>query len=179
MSAVKTSSEFICVKGTSKHASLFKVRGAPLVVITDPDGEEIHRASILEGESQLVAAWDAALKKYAGRPVSWGAEVQRDAAGKKVLVVAFDDEKGEGLKVFEDRMLAKYHDKCQFVKMPFVKDGEAAKRWSVTQAPTVFLCDPAKENSEKYPLEKLVGKKSPASIKAALLRAIRKVESAK
>lgn len=153
------------------------MKGAPLVVITDPDGEEILRSSIMDGEAQLAAAWEAALKKYASRPISWKDSAVSDS--KKLLVVTFDDGKGEAAKALEDRMLVKLHDRCEFVKLAYEKEGENAKKWNVAQAPTIVLCDSSRENPERNPIEKLAGKKSPASIKAALLRALRKVEDKK
>jgi len=167
------------VKGTQKLANHFKVKGAPLVVITDPDGAELARAPIAAGESALLAAWDAALKKYADQPIRWESEVRSEAASKRLLVVGFDDEKGEALKALEDRQIVKLHGKCQFVKLAYEKDGAEAKKWGVTQAPTVILCDASKENPEKSPIEKLAGRKSAPALKAALQKAILKVESRK
>jgi hypothetical protein len=140
---------------------------------------ELARAPIGTGESALLAAWEAALKKYADQPVRWENEIPASSSSKRLLVVAFDDEKGEGLKELEDRQVAKLHERCLFVRLPYEKNGADAKKWGVTQAPTVILCDPAKENPEKNPLEKLSGKKSAAALKAALQKALLKIEARK
>jgi hypothetical protein len=175
----KPSADFICVKGTQKLANQYKVKGAPLVVIVDPDGAELVRAPIGTGESALLAAWDQALKKYAPREISWSSEPPPAGGGKPLLVVGFDDARGEGLKVLEDRMIAKYHDKCAFVKLPYEKDGDAAKRWGVSSAPAIILCDAKKENPEKSPIEKLTGPKAPAALRVAILKALLKLEPRK
>jgi hypothetical protein len=176
--AVKKSGEFICVRGTQKHANQLHAKGAPLVLFTDADGDEVHRATFTSVEA-LTGAMEAALKKYANQPIAWAGEPKIEAGSKKVLVVGFDDEKGEALAVLEDRSLVKLHARCAFVKRPYEKDGEAAKKWGVTGAPTLLLCDASKEAPEKNVLEKLTGKKSPFVLKAALLKALRKIEAGK
>ena len=143
------------------------------MVFTDPDGDEILRATFLDPRS-LENAMKAALEKYRDRPVSWKGEV--GPTSKKLLVVGFDDEAGQGLKVLEDRWIVKFHDRCEFVRLPARKDGEDAKKWGVTSFPALVLCDPSQESPEKSPIEKLVGKKSTAAVKFAIQRALAKVE---
>lgn len=172
----KKGEEIILVKGTQKLADQYKVKSPPSIVVVDPEGQEIHRASFRDART-LDAALEAALKKYSNAPVPWTSELKAGAG--KLLVVGFDDEKGEGLKVLEDRTLVLYHGKCTFVKFPYEKEGELARKWGVHQAPTIYLCDPSKENPERNPLEKLSGKKSPREAKAALLKALRKLEEKK
>jgi len=101
------------------------------------------------------------------------------ASEKKLLVVGFDDEKGESLKLLEDRRIAKYHGRMTFVKIAYEKGGEAAKKWGVSSVPSVYLCDGTKENPEKNVLEKLAGKKNEAAIKAAVQRALLKLDARK
>ena len=76
-----------------------------------------------------------------------------------------------GLKVLEDRTLVKYHANCEFVKLPYEKDGEAAKKWGVTQVPAILVCDPMERV-----LERLAGKKQPIEVKAAILKAVHKAD---
>jgi hypothetical protein len=168
---VKKSAGFHCVRGTQAWANRFKVDRVPMVVVADADGDEIHRATFGD-EASLAGAMDAALAKYAPKPVSWSSEPPASADGRKLLVVGFDDEKGEALKVLEDRTIVKYHASCTFVKLAFEKDGEAAKKWGVTSAPAIVLCDPSKESV----LERLTGKKTPLSLKAAFQRALARVK---
>src|ERR1051326_4279398 len=125
-SSVRKSAQFVCARGSQKVANQYHIKGAPVVLFTDPDGDELHRASFTD-ESALHRAMDAALGKYQNKPVSWKSEVST-ASSKKLLIVGFDDETGEGLKVLEDKMLVKFHEKCDFVKLPSQKDGEAAKK---------------------------------------------------
>jgi len=145
----------------------------PAVLFTDADGEEIHRSTFLD-QNSLENAMKAALEKYRNRPVSWKSEAV--ATSKKLLVVGFDDEAGEALKVLEDRSIVKFHDRCEFVRLPAKKDGEEAKKWGVSTFPALVLCDPSQESPEKSPIERLIGKKSTGTVKLAIQRALAKVE---
>jgi hypothetical protein len=146
-------------------------------IFLDADGDEIYRSGFTDGGS-LDRAMTTAVQKYSPREVAWGSEVP-SVSGKSLVIVAFDDEKGESLKAFDDRTLVKYQDRIEFVKLPFKKDGDAAKRWGVTQAPAIILSDGSKEAPERNAIEKLAGKKSPAMLKAAIQRALSKIESKK
>ena len=117
---------------------------------------------------------EKALTLYVPRPVSWKTET--GASAKKLLIVGFEGSEGDALKVLEDRTLAKYHEACEFVKLPFVKDSPEAKKWGVSSAPAIVIADASSEAPEKSPLDKLTGKKSPAALKAALLHALAKAD---
>ena len=56
-----------------------------------------------------------ALQKYAPRGVPWRSDIAATPGGKQLLIVGFDDEKGETLKAFEDKTLVKYHERIEFV----------------------------------------------------------------
>lgn len=163
---------FLWVRGDQTLANKFKVQGAPMVLFTDGDGDIIHRASIPTPEALFEAMMAVHKEKYVNAPISWGDVVRTGPIQKKLLVVGFEGEKGDGLAVLEDKTLVKYHARCEFVKLPFQKDGEDAKRWGVTQTPSVLICDPAERV-----LDRLVGKKQPPDIKAGLLRALKKLDS--
>lgn len=165
---------YIFVKGTQKLANQFNVKGAPAAVVVDPDGEELSRGSLAGGDAALAAVLERADAKYAPKPVSWAPEVST-SSGKKLLVVAFETE-GDTLKGFEDRMLAKYHEKLAFVKLPYEKGSELAKKWGVSSLPSIYLCDASKETPEKAVVEKLAGEKKPLALKLAIQKALFKVE---
>jgi len=177
-SSVKKSAQFVCARGSQKQANLYHVKSAPTVLFTDADGDELHRATFTD-ESTLASAMEAALKKYQNKPVSWKSDVATSSGSRKLLVVGFDDEAGEALKALEDRSIAKYHDRCEFVKLPPLKDGEAAKKWGVSSFPAIVLADGAQENPEKAPFERLTGKKSPAAVKAAIQKALARLDAKK
>lgn len=164
----------IFVKGTQKLANQFKIQGVPVALIVDPDGTQLARGPIAEGESALTALIDAAAAKYTSKPISWASDAAA-GAGKKLLVVGFETE-GETLKGFEDRMLAKFHGQIAFVKLPYEKDSETVRKWSVTTLPSVYICDASKEAPEKAILEKLTGAKKPLALKIAVQRALLKVD---
>jgi hypothetical protein len=167
---------FIYVKGTQKLANQHKAH-APLALIADPDGEEIVRAPLMTGAQALLSVLDRASALYVNKAISWssGFPAPVPSSEKELLVVGFDDEKGEMLKLLEDRRIAKYHDWMTCVKVVYRKDDEAAKKWGVTQAPTILICDSSKENPEKNVVEKLQGKKNEAELKAAIQRALLKL----
>src|SRR5579862_2683587 len=163
----------VCEK---KTAQLLRATKPPEAIILDADGDEVFRSGFSDAGG-LDGALSAALVRYGSREIHWVSEIPAVSGGKALLVVAFDDDKGESLKAFEDRGLVKYHDRIEFVKYPLRKDTEAARRWGVSQGPAFFICDAAKENPEKNALERLTGKKSPAALKSAIQKAFLKVES--
>lgn len=162
---------FLWVRGDQTLANRFKVRGAPMVVVTDADGDVIHRTSIADAEGLLTAMIHVLKEKYVDAPIAWGGVVRTGPIKKRLLVVGFDDGKGEGLRALEDKMLVKYHKLCEFVRLDAAKDADAAKKWGVKELPAVVICDPM----EKL-LEKLAGKKTPADVKVALLKSLKKLD---
>jgi hypothetical protein len=163
----------VCEK---KTAQTVKATKPPEAIFVDADGDELYRSGFIDAGT-LERAMVAALQRYSPREISWAGEIPGTSGGKQLLIVGFDDDKGESLKAFEDKTLVKYHDRIEFVRLPFKKDTEAAKKWGVTQAPALFICDATKESPEKNALEKLTGRKNPAAIKIAILKALAKVES--
>ena len=162
---------FLWVRGDQTLANRFKVTGAPAVIFTDSDGDVIHKASIPTPEALFDAMMAVHKEKFVNVPISWGDVVRTGPIKKKLLVVGFDGEKADGLTVLEDKTLVKFHARCEFVKLPYQKDGEQAKRWGVTQTPAILICDPAEQV-----LERLAGKKQPMEVKVGLLKALRKVD---
>ena len=167
------------MKGTQKLANQYQIKGSPVVLIVDSDGDELVRAPLATGTAALNSALDQASAKYANKEISWGSDVPAASSDKKLLIVGFDDEKGETLKLFEDRRIAKYHGRMTFVKLAYEKNGEAAKKWGVTQAPTIVISDGSKESPEKSVIEKLSGKRNETSLKAAIQRALLKLDARK
>ena len=169
----KRANDFIFVKGTQKLANQFNIKGSPAALVVDPDGAELARGPLAAGEPALTALLDKANAKYAPKAVDWASDVS--TSSKPLLVVGFETE-GDTLKGFEDRMLAKYHDKMTFVKLPYEKNSELAKKWQVSTLPSVYICDASKEAPEKAVLEKLTGAKKPVALKLAVQKALFKVE---
>lgn len=165
----------VCEK---KTAQLVRATKPPEAIIIDGDGDEIYRSGFSDVAS-LELALAGALQRFVPREIHWAGDVSPNPGGKSLLVVGFDDEKGDALKAFEDRTLVKYQDRIEFVRYPLKKDGEASKRWGVTQGPAIFICDAARESPEKNPLEKLSGKKSASALKAAIQKALVRAEPKK
>jgi hypothetical protein len=162
---------FLWVRGDQALATKLKIQGAPMVLFTDSDGDVIHKASIPTPEALFDAMMSVQKEKYVNAPISWGDIVRTGPIKKRLLVVAFDDEKSDGLSALEDRSVVKYHSKCEFVKLTYQKDSDEAKKWGVTQTPAILICDPA-----EHVLERLVGKKLPLEVKASLQKALRKLD---
>ncbi len=122
---------------------------------------------------------ETAASKYSDQPVSWKTEFTAEPGSKKLLVVGFDDEKEGGLKALEDKSLVKFRDRLVFLKQPYEKNGDAVNKWKVIQAPSIVLADASKETPEKDPFERLSGKKTPAALKQAIQKALKKLDSGK
>jgi hypothetical protein len=170
-SVVKRKDLFIWVRGDQQLANQFKIKGAPMAVITDPDGDVIHRAPFVDAEGLLTAMIAVLKEKFVNAPISWGSVVRTGPITKRLLVVGFDGPKGEGLKALEDKTLVKYHKQCEFVKLDGSKDPEAAKRWGVKELPAILICD-----AMEQVLERLQGPKSPAEVRSAILKSLKKLD---
>jgi len=171
---LKRKDPFLWVRGDQTLANSFKVAGAPIIIITDSDGDVIHKAPIASPEN-LYDAMNLVLKeKWIDVPVTWGDTVRTGPITKKLLIVGFDCDKGEALKSLGDKTLVKYHKNCEFVKLPYEKNSETSRKWSVDRNPTVVICDP----SERI-LEKVTGKINPLNVKAAMQKALAKLERSK
>ncbi len=168
---VKRRDPFLWVRGDQTRANAFKVQGAPAIVITDADGDVLLRATIATPENLFDAMQTTLKEKYVDAPVAWGDVVRTGPIQKKLLLIGFDSDKGDALKSLEDKTLVKYHKNCEFVKLPYEKGGETAKKWAVDKAPTIVICDA----SERI-LEKVSGKIAPCHLKAAILKAMAKVD---
>lgn len=168
---IKRREPFLWVRGDQALANSFKVQGAPMVVITDADGDVIHRAPIASPENLFDAMQLVLKEKYVDAPVAWGDVVRTGPIKKKLLVIGFDGDKGDALKSLEDKTLVKYHKSCEFVKLPYEKGGEAARKWTVDKSPSIVICDAA-----EHVLERLSGKLSPCQIKAAIVKAMSKLD---
>lgn len=165
----------VCEK---KTAQIVKADKPPEAIFIDADGDEIYRSAFIDGPS-LEKAMSAALQRYAPREIRWRSEMPPGPAPKQILVVGFDDDKAELLKTFEDRTLIKYLDRLEFVRLPMRKDPEIVKKWGLNLTPTVLLCDASKEAPEKFVLDRVTGKKNAVALKAALLKALAKLEPKK
>jgi thioredoxin-related protein len=168
---IKRRETFHWVRGDQALANRFKVQGAPAIVITDADGDVLHRASIASPENLYDAMQLVLQEKYVDTPVAWGDVVRTGPIKKKLLVIGVEGEEGEALKSLENKTLVKYHKICEFVKLAVRKGDEDARKFSVEKTPSVVICDPM----EKV-LERVSGKITPAQLKAAFVKALRKVE---
>lgn len=168
---VKRREPFLWVRGDQKLATAFKMQNAPGIVITDADGDVLHRAPIATPENLFDAMQSVLKEKFVDVPVVWGDVVRSGPIKKKLLVVGFEGDKPDALKGLEDKTLVKYHKSCEFVKLPWEKGGETAKKFGVEKAPAIVICDP----SEKV-LATVSGKLAACHIKAAIQRAMAKLE---
>ena len=140
-SVLKRRDQFLWVRGDQTIANRMKIRGAPMVRITDPEGDTLLDAPINGPEPLLVALIGVMKEKYVNKPVQWGGVVRSGPIRTSFLVVAFDADGGEALKLWEDRSLVKYHKMCDFVRLEAGKGGDLAKKWGVAEFPSYVICD--------------------------------------
>ena len=171
-SVVKRRDKFLWVRGDQTLANRMKIRGAPMVRITDPEGDTILDAPISGPEPLLVAMITVLKDKYIDKPVQWGSIVRTGPIKTSFLVVAFDTPGGEALKHWEDRSLVKYHKMCDFVRLEAAKGSDVARKWGVTDFPAFVICDAQEKVLEK------VAKKSldPLDLRASMAKAWKKLE---
>ena len=172
-SVLKRRDQFHWVRGDQILANKFKIRGAPMVRITDPEGDRLLDAPINGAEPLLVALVAVQKEKFVNQPVTWGGIVRSGPIRTSFLVVAFDAPGGEALKLWEDRSLVKYHKMIDFVRLEAPKGGEVAKKWDVAEFPTFVICD-----ARERVLERVAGKRADlAGLRLALRKSWRKLET--
>jgi len=168
---VKRRETFLWVRGDQTKATAFKVTGAPGIVVTDSDGDVLLRASIASPENLFDAMQKVLKEKWIDTPIAWGDVVRSGPIRTRLLVIGFDDEQGGALKSLEDKTLVKYHKHCEFVKLPYEKGGEIAKKWGVDKTPSIVICD-----AGERVLERLSGKLDPTHLKVGIQKAIAKLD---
>jgi hypothetical protein len=174
-SVLKRRDQFLWVRGDQTLATKMKIRGAPMVRITDPEGDTIVDAPINGPEPLLVAMVGVLKEKFVDKPVKWGSIIRTGPIRTSFLVVAFDAPDGEGLKLWEDRSLVKYHKMCDFVRLEAAKGSEIAKKFGVAEFPAFLICD-----AQERVLERVAGKKADtADLRLAVAKAWRKLENKK
>lgn len=175
-SVLKRKDKFFWVRGDQILANRMKIKGAPMVRISDPEGDSIVDAPISGAEPLLVAMIGVLKDKYVDKPVTWGNIVRTGPIKSSFLVVAFDAPGGEGPKVWEDRSLVKYHKMCDFVRLEAEKGSDLAKKWGVTEFPTFVICDAMEKILERVSDKKGV---DAADLRLAMAKAWRKLEGKK
>ncbi len=167
-----------------KTATEIKPSTPPEILFYDCDGELISRNPVTDAAS-VENAMKGALTKYSNKEITWQQYDERSIEGAKdsgkLVVLSFVNDKDESLatlKNFEDRTIAKKHDKILFVKINYEKDSAEAKKYGAIQAPTVLYIDPNKA-VEKQVIEKVSGKQSVNAIRNSLAKAFAKMEAAK
>ncbi len=176
--------KFILVKAVELKTQKAVGGGNTEVIIQDPDGELVHKATATS-IGELEAAVDEALGKYAPKPIAWEAYPGNLGAlrdSKKLLILLFaqedkvNKENEETLKALEDPWIAKLHAKCAFQKVAFAKDSDVCKKWGVSSAPILLLVDPSKEAGNKAEIQRISGKNTVPHMKVAIDKAIRRIE---
>jgi hypothetical protein len=173
----RRSGDFCFVRLTDRKAAAeLRATRCLEAIFLDPDGEEVHRAEFKDAAA-LDRSMATAVERCSARPVPWAStdgSLPAAAGGRPVVLVFADDRKEsvDGLKALEDRAVASLHEKFVFVKVPWKKDGEEAKRWGAALAPSVVVVDP----SSREVLDRAAGRKAPRDLRALLLKALAKAE---
>lgn len=166
---VKKADDFCFVRACDRRtATDVKAARCLELIFLDAELEELHRADFKDAAG-MDKAMSAAAEKFGPRPVAW-ASAESVPAGKAAVYVFADERKdsAELLKALEDRAVSVFHERVVFIKAPL--KGDEAKRWGVTQAPTLVIADKAEL------LEKLSGRKPAKDIRAAFQRALAKAQ---
>jgi hypothetical protein len=174
--------DFIFVRCADvRTAKAVKSTKAPEFIVFDCEAERVGSWD-MKAPEDLNKAMKEALEKYADKTIAWE-DWSKDAIGKakearKLAVLFFADDKKdsqEAAKLLEDRVVAKYHEKCVFIKVAYTPDGADPKTWGVNCAPSVVLVDPNKEGT-KGVIERLLGLKyKPLGYKASIVKALDKM----
>jgi hypothetical protein len=161
-----------------KTAQELRATRAMEAIFIDGDGDEVSRAGFNDARS-LEAAMGAALQRYSPREVPWASTAGKvpapNESEKRPTALLFVDERKDSqefLKALEDRTLVKYHERFLFVKLPWKRDSEEARRAGVAQAPTLVFLAPGKGEG----VDRLSGRKAPRELKAAFQKMLGKLE---
>lgn len=176
---LKRAGDFLFVRAADRNTAA-EVRASRCLeaIFLDPEGEELHRAEFKDAGA-LEKSMGIAAAAWSNRPVAWIASdgsLPADAGGRPVVLAFTDDRKesAEALKALDDRAVSSLQGRLVFAKTAWKKDGDAAKRWGVSQAPAFVVVDP----STREVLERLQGRKSAKDLRAAFLRALARVDAA-
>ena len=151
------------------------------LIVLDPDAADICRV-VVRSPAEIAAALKNALALYARKPIAW---LEKSPApvdgvsGRPLLVLLFGDHSADEAAVvaaLENRRVARIHERCVFVRVPWSKDAPGLQGWSVTKAPTLLLLDADREVSGKFVLERSSGKKTPREMKAFLSKGLAALE---
>jgi hypothetical protein len=159
-----------------KTAQDLKATRCGEILFLDSDGDEFYRSTFKDVRT-LESAMDQALQKNGPREIAWTAYDAKKTTvsddSKRMVFLAFVDDKKdstEQLKALEDRSLAKFHDRFQFLRATFRRESEEVKKYAVSQAPSFVILDSSKGEL----LEKSSGKKSVKEVKALFVKILSK-----
>ena len=154
------------------------------LIIFDPDGAELVRV-VVKSVPEIAAGMKDAMSRYAGKAVSWnpGSPPAEGASGARPMTVLLfsDDSEAAGALVrsLEDRRVAKFHDRCVFVRIDVEKGSPEIKAWNVSCVPTLILLDHAKEFGPKAVLDRSSERRTPREMKSFLVKGLAAIEKAR
>jgi hypothetical protein len=178
---VKFSNDYHFFRGSGKKDSeRYKIASTPTLLILDMDGDEVARTQLSQSKQAVYEALKNALEQYKNQDVSWSTGTTAEAveAAKKegkLVVLTFADDKEDSTKVLQalgHRVNTKFHGKVVFVKAEFSKDGEEARTWSVSSAPTLVAINP----EDGKALDRLTGKAGGLRVRSFLSKSLGKLQ---
>lgn len=175
--------DFIFVRCADvRTAKAVKSTKAPEFIVFDCEAQRVGQWEMKVADD-LNRAMKEALEKYSDKAIAWDdisidSAVGKAKADEKLVVLFFaDDKKGsqDAAKMLEDRVVAKYHEKCMFLKIAYTPDGAEPKAWGVNCAPSVVFVDPRKEGT-KGVIDRMLGLKfKPLGYRAGFAKALEKM----
>ena len=147
--------------------------GGSHLVFVDPEGRSVGAWSVqLGGEPAVIRAMDEAKELWKPSPVPW-VDAEPDEKGelaqKRLILYAFLDDKEaseKSIKALEHPWVARDHNRVIFVRK-YVLDGDLAKRFKVTSAPTFVFYDAAAKAGQEV-IERKTGELTPKVIRAPM-----------
>lgn len=157
----------------------YGVNSMPTILFLDPDGKQVG-----ELEARNAAAVKTQFEEIAskhGRGPKWlaaaAAALEAGKADAKPVALVFLDAKPKSdifMKMLGAETIPKdLFEKVAFARIEFKKDSEDAKKWKVTEAPTMILLDGSGEEPKLLRTFKSGG---PRDLRTALEDAVKKVK---
>ena len=164
-----------------KDGALFEkygVQSMPTVLFLDPDGKQVGKmgardpGALKKQFEEIVAAHKRGPKSLE----SPAAALEAGKAESKPVVLLFVDAKPKSemfRKSLGDAAFKGVFDAVAFCEVEWKKDSEDAKKWKVTEAPTMLVIDPSDGEGK---ILKTLKTNAPKTVKPAIEDAVKKLK---
>lgn len=168
----------VLVDGDKDNALFGKygVQAMPTILFLDPDGKQVGKLGDRSpaGVTKQLTEIATTHKRGPKGLESPSAALEAGKADGKPVVLLFVDKKPKSemfAKSLGDAAFKGMFDNVAFCQVEYEKGSEDAKKWKVTEAPTMLVIDP---NEEK--VLKTLKSNAPKTVKAAIDEAVKKLK---